>query len=557
MDRVTGPGPWMERAAIVLLVSLYLMWFKTVIPSADALVYIRHLEQGLLVWNPNHLLMDPVAYFSSSLMGVLGVPVSAITLLKCVSGLSTVVALLLFHSVLLEIGVKAWMVRCAATLALFGSRNFLSMAVSEEFFILQMPLLMAVHLLCIRVLRQDIPSAGGFWPIGALMAVLVAFSIHNLFLLFGLGVYFGRFARAAGWRIGDAIRLWGGAAAIGFPLFVGAFFLSRVDAGFVSWLTAYQGSAENPLRDLYGVRLSLSSVVESAARVGFGMITNFADAGGVGTVLKSMLFSKALEFIPDRTRITVGALSLLVVAGFLLMVAYRLVHGGWRLPIVRLSIAWVMSYLAFNFFWSDSSDQFWMHILPVIWVSFLLMFGFVGRNLIGGAYSYPGSFIVWRAVLVMAALLLLLSNTWQMVVPLAFIDLEKHAAERREILRPGDLEIIPGWDAVGWLSMDGGGLGVEQISLMELGLKGRDDDAGMASLPTRVGEHLESGRRVLVARLYDLDQTPNPWYGLAQLGWPRARIQNLLSGYCTREVARIGDVVFREIHVCDAGFEHH
>lgn len=556
MDRLTSPGPWMERAAIVLLVSFYLLCFKTVIPSADALVYIRHLDQGLLVWNPNHLLMDPVAYFSSSLMGVLGIPVSAITLLKFVSGMSTVVALLLFHSVLLEIGVKAWMVRCAATLALFGSRNFLSMAISEEFFILQMPLLMAVLLLCIRVLRQDIPSPNGFRLIGALMAVLVAFSIHNVFLLFGLGVYFARFARPAGWRIGDAIRLWGGAAAIGFPLFIGAFFLSRVDAGFLSWLTAYQGSAENPSRDLYGVRLSLSSVAESAARLGFGMFTNFIDAGGVGTVLKSMLFSKTLEFIPDRTKTTVGALSLVVVAGFLLMVAYRLVGGGWRLPIMRLSIAWVLSYLAFNFFWNDSSDQFWMQILPVIWISFLLMFGFAGGDLTGGGYSHPGSIIVWRSVLVLAALLLLLSNTWQVVVPLALIDLEKHAAEHREILRPGDLEIIPGWDALGWLSMDGGGLDVEQVSLMELGLRGKDDDAGMASLPTRVGEHLESGHRVLVARLYDLDHSPNPWYGLAQLGWSRTKIQNLLNDYCTREVARVGDVVFREMYLCDASLSH-
>jgi hypothetical protein len=54
-----------------------------------------------------------------------------------------------------------------------------------------------------------------------------------------------------------------------------------------------------------------------------------------------------------------------------------------------------------------------------------------------------------------------------------------------------------------------------------------------------VGNHIRNGKRVIVARLYDLDQDIMPWYALKELGWPRKKIQNLLSAYCNRPVAEI------------------
>ena len=76
-------------------------------------------------------------------------------------------------------------------------------------------------------------------------------------------------------------------------------------------------------------------------------------------------------------------------------------------------------------------------------------------------------------------------------------------------------------------------------------LAGKDD--GMRELPARIREHLLTGRRVVVARLYDLDDVARPWDQLRKLGWPREKIRNLLKDFNSRIIGRVGGVTFREL----------
>jgi len=82
---------------------------------------------------------------------------------------------------------------------------------------------------------------------------------------------------------------------------------------------------------------------------------------------------------------------------------------------------------------------------------------------------------------------------------------------------------------------------------MDLALKPADDFAAMRALPARLEQHLATGRRVVVARLFDLDRTVRPWEQLARLRWPRKRIQALLDGFATQPIGEVDGVVFRTL----------
>jgi hypothetical protein len=47
-----------------------------------------------------------------------------------------------------------------------------------------------------------------------------------------------------------------------------------------------------------------------------------------------------------------------------------------------------------------------------------------------------------------------------------------------------------------------------------------------------------------------MDHDLMPWYALAEMGWPREKIQQLLSGYCHQPIGKVSDVVFHELRRC-------
>ena len=79
-----------ERLLIALATAAYLWLFATVLPSGDGEVYARHIDAGEWVWNPNHLLMDPLGMGWVLALRSIDADFPALVGLKLISGISTV-----------------------------------------------------------------------------------------------------------------------------------------------------------------------------------------------------------------------------------------------------------------------------------------------------------------------------------------------------------------------------------------------------------------------------------------------------------------------------------
>src|SRR5690606_38141843 len=272
----TTPRPLRaERFFIALAAAIYLWLFATVIPSGDGQVYARHIDAGEWVWNPNHLLMDPVGMVWLLALRVIDPDFPALTGLKLISGITTVLSLLLFHCVLVESGIRSGMVRLLCVRGLFASRNFLTMAVSEEFFMLQMPLLIFALLQLTKILtRASAPTYGNAAMLGGSLGIATAIPINNAFLGVALVLFLLLSATTLRTGIRRALVVAVAAVTTAAPIFLGAYALSDPGSGFVEWMIAYQGNEENASASLYGVSLTAGGVLSSLARLLLNTFTN-------------------------------------------------------------------------------------------------------------------------------------------------------------------------------------------------------------------------------------------------------------------------------------------
>jgi hypothetical protein len=515
---------WTERIALLAVLAAFLFVFKTTIPSGDGLAYVRIIDSGVIDWNPNHLLMAPAGFIWHHALALLGVTDSPIVSLKLLSGLSALLSILLFHVILsrLEAASAAW--RLAGCLGLFFSTNFLSLAVSEEFFMIQMPLLLAV--LAIGLSWGEEPLRG-IAAAGILLGLAVLVLSNNVFLLASVCLFL-LLRRPHG-----AFVLGGAAAAVILPgLGLGYWRSGGGDGGFMQWLTSYQGVSGNLTGSLYGIEWTLKGVLESGARLAYNLFANIAEPAGLGTYLKAALFSGTLEFEPHYPSLALGMLLLAVVAAMAVLTVQLAIRTG-GLP-VRFGSFWLGAYLLFNFLWNDSSDQFWAQLLPVVWIWFMVV---PVRG--GGKLSRRAPYLLVP--------LLIVFNTMHVVAPYAFVDVEKLRAEHEAVIKEGDLEIVPGWDRIHWLSKGAGDGSYDQLRLMTLALEGRDGPMGIERLPALVESYLRRGQDVFIARLYDLDGNPRPWDQLRKLGWPRERLQELLQRFDAVEAIEVGGVTIRRL----------
>ena len=126
-----------DGIGLALFALLYLYCFRSMIPSGDGEVYAAQIASGELVWNPNHLLMQPIGFVWANLLSSLGV--SIIDSLQLLSALAAALTVFLFNWALAAVVMVPRYLRVLGVIGLFFSRNFLSMALSEEFFIVQLP----------------------------------------------------------------------------------------------------------------------------------------------------------------------------------------------------------------------------------------------------------------------------------------------------------------------------------------------------------------------------------------------------------------------------------
>lgn len=544
---------WKEKLALSAVVVIYLAIFSTESPTGDALVYVNHVLEGNVYWNPNHLLMDPVGYYWHGLITALGSNEGPLFSFKLLSGLSAVISLVIFHSVLLTLGVRSTSVRIFGVLGLFFSKNFLSMGITEEFFIIQMPFLIAGLWFLVKWWMTPDKQQNFFNDLflsGVMLAVASAVIINNVVVLFfvGLAVAFIR-PTPGKMNLGNPIVLWTGAASVCLPLFMLGFLLSGSDDGLLAWVTSYQGSTENPSQQLYGLEWDAAGVLAAFARLSFNTVANFLDTAGLGTALKSLVFSYPLEYKINWLQLALNTLMVSMLVIGLAFVTVWILRTIRHANFLKILIIWILAYMLFNFFWNDSADQFWIQILPVCWLLILMYLGSTTAELVSGHKDDPNvqkNKIQLFRVFVGCLILL---NTWQYSFPGAFANLDQKTARYMEIVKEGDIEIVTGWDDIRWFSLRDESKNIDRIVLMNAAL-GRDARfQNTRDMTEYVQANLMLGKRVIVARLYDLDSTARPWDQLSKLGWSRQALQQSFEVFGNRVIGEVDGVVFRELYL--------
>jgi hypothetical protein len=546
-----------ERLGLLVFVGLYLVIFNVNVPHGDALRIARQIAASELIWNPNHLLLDPFGYFWHSLLQALGSNISVLGGFELISALSTLLSLLLFHKILLRLQVKSSGIRLLALLGLFASKNFLSMAVSQYFFMMQMPFLLATLYFAIRFVqhtRQHKDASTSLYAMGVCMALATAIEMNNLVPVIFLGFVLAYMQTAEKpWNVNNTLKFWGAAALVGFPIFISGYIAADTDSGFISWLLAYQGESNSSLDSYYGTRMNLTSIVTSSASLVFHLFFgNFIETAGLGTVVKVLVLQQPLEFIPDTSKLILAGLLMPVVGISLLLLFIWSIRHARQVYMVRLGLVWIIAYLVFNFFWPYTSDLFWFQLLPLIWLLLIIHLGVTQEYSEDPNQRRPG-LRQWKMVLLSVTVVsLLVLNTLQTVKPIAMADMEGNSLQHQSLLQEHDMEIVPGWDNYKWMMQDNGETSVNKLLLMNMALKTDTDPLHIKNLPQLVGEHLNGGHRVIVGRLYARDRESNPWSGLSDLGWPRSKIQMLLEDFCRRPLGKIDDVEFHELYLCQA-----
>lgn len=537
----TGPtlGLWGERLVLLAIVVLYIWTFTPDRPNGDGWVYIREIGSGAPNWNPNHLFFQPFGLWFAQLVAALGLGWPMFVVLKVLSGVSAVAAVLLFHATIDAAGVRQPSARIAGSLALFFSGYFLSLALAEEYFMLQMPILIGILLAAVRWI--DRRTAAPLIAMGILLAVVNVVQVNNAVLAVLLGLWVAWESRPTHDAVRNLARVWIPGILVGLPALLLPYVLTSSHEGLMTWMTSYQGRGVNKVSALYGLELTPAGIVKSAAALVYGSAQAFAGLGDLGAVVESLMMRRPLEFEPNLPLLVSTAILFLVLAVGGLAFAVWWWRTGRRLPVGRLAAVWTVAYLLFNFLWVDTGDQFWAPILPPLWLCLVLW--------IRGGAAVTSAAPWWRrtgAMLGTVAVLLAVVNTGTVALYRAFTGVDANEAAVKQLLRPGDLVVTTGWDDVAWLSW-AETEPYQRILLMPLALAGHADSPGMKALPEQLQAHLAGGGRVVVARVFDRDREGRPWEQMARLGWPRARVIALLSPLRGRPLGEVGSVRFHEL----------
>lgn len=280
----------LERLLLLSATTIYLVVFNRTLPHGDALRVVRQIEQGQLAWNPNHLLFDPIGYGLFRAMELASLGLSPLGTFELLSGVATLTTVWLLHELFRRVGADRAYVRLVATVGVFASAPFLSLALSQFYFMIQMPFLVGALLLSCRLFLDEPDGRRGqllLVSIGALLGVATAILFSNVLLVLFGGLALG-LDRPSLWRWNarSALRVWYGAALVGVPVFLAGYFLAQTSAGPLTWLVSYQGDPDSHLNQFFGLRWSASGVAQASGMVAFNLLVGaLVENAGLGTVL--------------------------------------------------------------------------------------------------------------------------------------------------------------------------------------------------------------------------------------------------------------------------------
>jgi len=311
------------------------------------------------LFHPHHLIYNALGFVLSQGLAGLGISISIATLMQTLNSVFAAAGVLLFFIILLRLSKKVTMSVTFALLLAF-CMGVWDQAIEVEVYACGLVFLTGSLLLIIDPLSNSTgPKPAMVIGLGILGSLAILFhQMHILFVAIGC-----TFIIFAGKGVIPRLKMLG-YYAIPFPLLVVApyiavgYAINRLPSlvSFYNWLTSYTQSGQ------WGHFGGLKSVVLAAAGLNnsfFGKTVMITGSIGVGDMVLEALYILGVILV----------LGLVVVT----IVKFKAIYES-RAWLVTLMLVWIVVYGLFTLWWDPSNVEFWMHILPPLWL--LLFLGF-------------------------------------------------------------------------------------------------------------------------------------------------------------------------------------
>jgi hypothetical protein len=481
--------------------------------TGDGLVRSSSYEQGSWIWNPNHLLMDPVGALWHKLLTALGSTRPGPDQQKLLSIWSGAIAIALFRWRLAPLIASSRLVANHATAWLSLGSAFSRLWISDKTPMTQMPFLVLAAVALLEFSRQ--PQKRWALAAGLSLGVATLFFVSNVVLTFALALAVGaRYAWRRRW--GEAIiagvGIGGGAAGVASAVFLLTWMLNHgPETSFFHWLTNYAGGeVSERAAGSYGINLSLLGIVIACARALYGAASAIVD------------MAPAVQFWRDRDGSIIQAYLTLaagITAGCTFLMAL------WRqkskspevdasASLSWITVTWTCAVIVFGILWNDSDDQFYLQLAVPIGV------------LMATLHTDRKGYVV-----IALSTAVLSFNAARMVTTYVMYPRDERVAALESATANAGLVVYPGYDEIGNLLYFTHNTNPDQrLSITQVALK-HEVGEGMNIIKTRVQDALAQGHDVVVLSLYDVPPDQSPWKYVRRLGYDRVDIISMLNAF--------------------------
>lgn len=519
MTAAAAPRGGYDRldAAVWMLLSVAVLWLVPIgFVSNDGLGHSREFAAGTWSLNPNHLLFEPLGALWQGLWARLDPARPGVDALKLLSALAGALAVALFRlRVVAVVAERRWAANYGTAWVALSS-VFLRLWVSDEIHMIQMPFVVAFTAESLRLVER--PTLRGGIRAGAATALATLCFVSNILLGLSLGILllFGlrgadgqRAARRA------ALGLFVTALLVLAPAYTAATFHARgaVRAGgALAWLSHGRLGGVSPLargEAGYGLEISPRGLATAALRALYGAANAAVDLAPLAAAVRD-------RSTPSPVAVGGAIAFLAAAAGGLLALrrSLRAAAASSLRTVGRVALLVLAAVVAFGFLWSNSDDQFYLTLAPILGLLATVAATCLPRRCFWLALGLAA--LAWNLATV---------THGRILYPRA-----ERIAQMEAATAGACLVVLPGFDeAELLLELSGSAARLEHLSIATLATS-LPSPRGLELLVQRVAACTRQGGHVVFVDLFDVPPERNPWRYLQRLGYAHDEVLRALQG---------------------------
>lgn len=504
-------------AALWLGLGLAVLWLVPIgFVSNDGLGHSREFAAGTWSLNPNHLLFEPLGALWQGLWAHLDPARPGVDALKLLSALAGALAVALFRlRVVSFVAERRWAANYGTAWVALSS-VFLRLWVSDEIHMIQMPFVVAFTAESLRLV--DRPTLRGGVRAGVATAFATLCFVSNILLGLGLGIVLlsgirgaeGRSAaRRAALSLGVTVLL------VLAPAYTAATFDPRGAArasGALAWLSHGRLAGESPLargEAGYGLETSPRGLATAALRALYGAASAVVDLSPLAAAVRD-------RSTPSPATVGGAVAFLAAAAGGLLALrrSLRAAAASSLRVVGRVALLVLAPVVAFGFVWSNSDDQFYLALAPVL----------------GLLAAVAATRLARRGLWLALGLAALAWNLADVTRGRILYPRAKRIVQLETATAGACLVVLPGFDeAESIFELSGSAARLEHLSIAGLATS-LPPEAGLKQLVERVAACTQEHRLVVFLDLFDVPPERNPWRYLQRLGYAHDEVLRALQG---------------------------